>query len=50
MTMKNDKSLPKNQCVGCGNYPMLLQWYKNEEMNCPQCCRYCAKRLIAIEM
>lgn len=48
--MKTDKSLPKTQCVGCVNYSLLLDWYKNEEMPQPQCCKHCAKKLVSFEL
>lgn len=49
MTMKTDKSLPKTQCVGCRNYPMLLHWYKNEEMTLPKCCKNCYNMMVQLE-
>lgn len=48
--MKVDKSLPKTQCVGCANYPMLLAWYKNEEMDLPESCRRCHQKLVSFEL
>ena len=49
MTIQMDKSLSKTQCVGCGNYPMLLHWYKNEEMTLPKCCKNCYNMMVQLE-
>lgn len=41
----------KTMCIGCLDYPKLLEWRRNDEvLFLPECCRQCANMLQAMEL